>query len=188
MPKKYETLDEVFEEQLQDPEFIELGRKRKPFNELISEFINRRNNLDLTQNEVAKRAKTFQSRISKIESGEHDFRLSTLIDLADALESELLIRLVPYATIRVPEEAHEYAALAIAADDAVPYWGYGRSATDYGSMERNVFGKAFRRVVVPELEVDTNTGSTGVLFHVTGKAEEMFFAEGCIETMQFEKV
>ena len=100
MTKKLESLEEVFEEELQDPLFQEIERKRRPYNDLIIEFINRRNKLELTQTEVAEKARTYQSRISKIESGDHDFRLSTLANLAEALESELIIRLLPFEHAR----------------------------------------------------------------------------------------
>ncbi|MFH1928294.1 MAG: hypothetical protein ABIK79_09025, partial [Chloroflexota bacterium] len=50
--------------------------------------------------DLAKLAKTFQSRVSKIESGEHDFRLSSIVRIAEALETEVSIRLIPFEEAR----------------------------------------------------------------------------------------
>lgn len=90
------TLDELFADGLQDQEFQEIYRRQKPLYDLVAEFINRRTDLGLTQKDLAKLANTFQSRISKIESGKHDFRLSTIIQIAEALQTEVLVRLVPF--------------------------------------------------------------------------------------------
>lgn len=96
MNNKNLTLNEVFKEELRDPEFQRQLRLRKPYEDLIVEIINRRIDLDLTQKNLAKRANTYQSRISKIETGEHDVRFSTIIRVAEALETELDIRLIPF--------------------------------------------------------------------------------------------
>lgn len=88
-------LDKIFEEDIKDPEFQKYYRKQKPYFDLVIELINRRRELNITQKELAKKLGTFQSRISKIESGEHNFRLSTIIDIAEALESELVITFKP---------------------------------------------------------------------------------------------
>lgn len=79
----------------QDEEFRKADRKIKPYYELVRAMIHRRSELGLTQRSLAERVGTHQSRISKIESAEHDLRLSTLIQIAEALETEVSIRLVP---------------------------------------------------------------------------------------------
>ena len=79
----------------ENPEFMKEKRKIRPYYELVTEIINRRVQLRLSQKELAEKAGTHQSRISKIESAEQDVRLSTLIAIAEALETELEIRLVP---------------------------------------------------------------------------------------------
>ena len=94
------TLDELFANDLQDQEFQEIYRRQKPLYDLVAEIISRRLELGLTQKDLAKLAKTFQSRISKIESGEHDFRLSTIVRIAEALETEVSIRLIPFEEAR----------------------------------------------------------------------------------------
>ena len=79
----------------QDPEFDLLHRKSQPITDVIVEIINGRDRMGLTQKQLAKRAGTFQSRISRIESGEYDLRLSTLINIADALDSDVKIGFIP---------------------------------------------------------------------------------------------
>lgn len=94
------TLDELFANDLQDQEFQEIYRRQKPLYDLVAEIISRRLKLGLTQKDLAKLAKTFQSRVSKIESGEHDFRISTIVRIAEALETEVSIRLIPFEEAR----------------------------------------------------------------------------------------
>jgi len=77
-----------------DEEFKKADRRIKPYYELVTQIIHRRNELGLTQKDLAERANTHQSRVSKIESAEHDIRLSTLIQIAEALDTEVMIRLV----------------------------------------------------------------------------------------------
>ena len=101
--KKTLSLDDVFEKDLQNEGFLKKERLRKPYEDLLVDIINRRVELGLTQKDLAEKAKTFQSRISKIESGEHDFRLSTIIQIAEALNSELIVRLMPFETKRAEE-------------------------------------------------------------------------------------
>jgi transcriptional regulator with XRE-family HTH domain len=89
------SFDDVFTALEQDEEFRKADRQLKPYYDLVLAIIRRRNELGLTQKDLAERANTYQSRISKIESAEHDSRLSTLIQIAEALDAEISIRLVP---------------------------------------------------------------------------------------------
>lgn len=95
MNKKPVTLNEVFREDLKDPEFLREVERLRPYYDLIVQIVKRRNKLGLTQEQLADRAETHQARISKIESGETDFRFSTLISIATALAAQLRIQLVP---------------------------------------------------------------------------------------------
>jgi transcriptional regulator with XRE-family HTH domain len=95
MKTKASTLDEVFAKFAGDKEFKNEERKLRPYYDLVVEIINRRNELNLTQKDLADKAGTHQSRISKIESAEWDIRLSTLIQIAEALDTELSISLKP---------------------------------------------------------------------------------------------
>jgi transcriptional regulator with XRE-family HTH domain len=90
------TLEELRAELCKDEEFKAEYRRQRPYYDLIVEIIRRRNELGLTQKELAQKANTTQSCISRIESGEHNVRLSTLINIAEALESSVDIRLVAY--------------------------------------------------------------------------------------------
>jgi len=87
--------DELSSKLDENSDFRKAKRKIRPYYDLVVEIINRRNDLNLSQKELAEKAGTYQSRISKIESAELDVRLSTLIDIAEALESELIINLLP---------------------------------------------------------------------------------------------
>jgi transcriptional regulator with XRE-family HTH domain len=95
---KRTTTFEQFEAELQDnPEYKKEERRIKPFYDLALEIIKRRISLKLTQKDLAEKANTYQSRISKIESSEFDVRLSTLISIADALDTQLSIKFIPIA-------------------------------------------------------------------------------------------
>jgi transcriptional regulator with XRE-family HTH domain len=103
-----ESFDDVFDAYEQSADYRRERRRLKPYYELIAQIINRRTSLGLTQRDLAARAGTHQSRISKIESGEHDIRLSTLVQLAEALGREVAIRLVPQQD--EPMEMQDYPA------------------------------------------------------------------------------
>jgi len=94
MRKRTTSLDELVPVLEGDPEFVQADRRLKPYYDLVLAIVRRRNELGLTQKDLAERAGTHQSRISKIESAEHDIRLSTLIQLAEALDAEVSIQLV----------------------------------------------------------------------------------------------
>ena len=102
--------DEVVAGLKKDEEFKQADRQLKPNYDLVKAIITRRSELGLTQKDLAERANTHQSRISKIESAEHDIRLSTLVQIAEALDTEVSIRLVPInKPIAVTgEEEHAY--------------------------------------------------------------------------------
>jgi transcriptional regulator with XRE-family HTH domain len=96
-PTKGTTHAQFLEELQRDPEFRKQQRLIRPFYRISAEIIQLRNQLGLTQKELAKRAGTHQTRISKIESSELDIRLSTLTDLAEALDCQVVINFVPIA-------------------------------------------------------------------------------------------
>jgi transcriptional regulator with XRE-family HTH domain len=89
------TFEDLIIELEKDPEFRREDRRQKPYYDLILEIIKRRRELNLTQEELATRVGTRQSSISRIESGEHNMRLSTLIEIAEALQARVRIRLIP---------------------------------------------------------------------------------------------
>lgn len=89
------TFEDLIIELEKDPEFRREDRRQKLYYDLILEIIKRRRELNLTQEELATRVGTRQSSISRIESGEHNMRLSTLIEIAEALQARVRIRLIP---------------------------------------------------------------------------------------------
>ena len=112
MNPKAVPFDEVLADLEQDDEFKKADRQLKPYYDLVKTIIKRRNELGLTQKDLAERASTHQSRISKIESAEHDIRLSTLIQIAEALDTEVSIRLIPVnKVIPFMDEEHAYSEL-----------------------------------------------------------------------------
>jgi transcriptional regulator with XRE-family HTH domain len=86
---------DVLAEARKDPEFEKAYRLLGPRHQVIREIVNLRNEKGLTQTQLAKKARTHQSRISKIETGKGDLQLSTLAALAEALDADLEVRLVP---------------------------------------------------------------------------------------------
>jgi transcriptional regulator with XRE-family HTH domain len=89
--------EEVLIKLNENPDFRKAQRKIRPYYDLAIQLIKRRDQLDFSQKELANRAGTFQTRISKIESADLDFRLSTLIEIAEALNEEVNIQLVPFS-------------------------------------------------------------------------------------------
>jgi len=93
---KTSSFDDLLFELDKDPKFREESRKQAPYYDLLVRIIERRKELRLTQKELAEKAGMHQSNISKIESGELDVRLSTLIQLAEAMDTWLKISLVSF--------------------------------------------------------------------------------------------
>src|SRR3569833_2779977 len=83
------SMEDVLADFRKNSEYQKAERLIRPYYELATEIINRRVKLGLTQKDLAEKANTYQSRISKIENGEFDIRLSTLISLAEALDCQI---------------------------------------------------------------------------------------------------
>lgn len=67
----------------------------EPEYEIIRELIRTRNELHLTQSELAKRAGTDQSHISRLENGNYNPSLNFLKKIAEGLNKKLHISFVP---------------------------------------------------------------------------------------------
>jgi len=106
--QKTTSIDTLLNDLRRDSEYRKAERLVGPYYELAVEIINLRNKLGLTQTELAERVGTFQSRISKIESGEHDVRLSTLIGIAEALDSQVSIKMIRFADTVIQSDARRY--------------------------------------------------------------------------------
>ena len=106
------TLDDLFSKLNEDINFRKADRQIRPYFDIAEQLIRLRNEQKLTQKDLAEIMGTHQSRISKIESGENDFRLSTLIEIAEALETEVCIQLIPFAESK-PSEESQYITLFV---------------------------------------------------------------------------
>lgn len=95
--------DELRQKKWQDPEYRAEYRRLKPRYDVVRDLLQLRHAQGLTQSELAKKASTYQSRISRIESAEDDFRIGTLVEIADALDADVEIRLVS----RPPRELYD---------------------------------------------------------------------------------
>ncbi len=96
--------DQVMAERLQDPEFARAYAELEPEFRIIRQLIARRNELKLTQAELAKRAGTGQPTIARLETTGHIGTLASLTRIAEALDSTLEIQLVPKKDSRPAKE------------------------------------------------------------------------------------
>lgn len=94
----YVDHDKLLSRLSESPPLQRAYRLAAPRFAIIRDIINLRHAHGLTQGDLAKRTGTHQSRISKVESGEHDIRLATLVQIADALDADVEICLVPRST------------------------------------------------------------------------------------------
>lgn len=85
--------DVVKAQLLKDSEFAEEYNKLQPRYELISQIIEARKNLKMTQEELAKRSGTKKSNISRLESGSYNPSLDFLIKIARSLGKEVHINI-----------------------------------------------------------------------------------------------
>jgi DNA-binding XRE family transcriptional regulator len=76
---------------MEDAEFEEEYNKLQPRYELISQIIEARKSMKMTQEELAKRAGTRKSNISRLESGSYNPSLDFLIKIAKSLGKEVHI-------------------------------------------------------------------------------------------------
>ncbi len=88
--KKPTNFDELESQLLQDPEIRQEYEDLKPKYEIIQRLIKRRNQLRMSQSQLAMTVGTRQPAISRLECGEfNDVTLSTLIKVANALDLDL---------------------------------------------------------------------------------------------------
>lgn len=105
MTKKLISHEEVMRIARQDPEFIREERKINVYFELAKQVYQMRKKTGMSQIDLAKKSKTYQTRISKIENAELNANLSTIISIAEALDCEVTIEFKKCKDIR--EEALE---------------------------------------------------------------------------------
>jgi len=67
----------------------------KPQYEIIQAIISRRNELSLSQRELARMVGMHQPAICRLERGDHDIKIGTLFKVADALDLSFSISTTP---------------------------------------------------------------------------------------------
>ena len=93
MTNKRATNFEEFEAKLlEKPEIRREYEALKPKYEMISSLIKRRNQLRISQTELARIIGTKQPAISRLEKGDYNTTLNTFFKVADALDLEVSIR------------------------------------------------------------------------------------------------
>ncbi len=86
-------LDDIKAKLMEDAEFEEEYNKLKPRYELISQIIEARKSMKMTQEELAERAGTRKSNISRLESGSYNPSLDFLIKIARSLDKDVHIEI-----------------------------------------------------------------------------------------------
>ena len=85
--------DDIKAQMMEDAEFQEEYNKLQPRYELISQIIEARKSMKMTQEELAKRAGTRKSNISRLESGSYNPSLDFLIKIAKSLGKDVHIEI-----------------------------------------------------------------------------------------------
>jgi len=93
MSKAGVKFSEIKERLLKDEEFRAEYEKLKPRYDVISQIIETRKNLNMTQEELAFRVGTQKSNISRLESGTQNPSLDFLTKVAHSLGKELEVTL-----------------------------------------------------------------------------------------------
>lgn len=85
--------DDIKAQMMEDAEFQDEYNKLQPRYELISQIIEARKSMKMTQEELAKRAGTRKSNISRLESGSYNPSLDFLIKIAKGLGKDVRIEI-----------------------------------------------------------------------------------------------
>lgn len=82
-------LNKYFQKQMQNEEFRKDYNALEPQYEIVRQLINERNQLKLTQKQLAEKVGIKQSNISRLESGNYNPTMDFLQKIAQALGKEL---------------------------------------------------------------------------------------------------
>ena len=93
MNKAGVNFEKIHNRLMQDEEFKAEYEKLKPRYELIAQIIDARNKMNMTQEELALRAGTQKSNISRFESGSYNPSLDFITKIARSLGKEIHISL-----------------------------------------------------------------------------------------------
>ncbi len=91
-----DDLQKHIQESMADPGFQKAWKETEPTYELIRQIIALRLRKGLTQRELARRIGTTQSVIARIESGGQNMSIRTLKKIANELDADVKIELLPY--------------------------------------------------------------------------------------------
>jgi len=94
MENKKTDFDEFLEEQLKDPELKEMFDEATAELDLAFELQAVRNELNISQEELARKTGILQSNLSRFESGRHEPSLPTLRKIARALGCSVKVEIV----------------------------------------------------------------------------------------------
>lgn len=94
MSKAGVSFDSFKKRLMADADFAEEYERLRPRYEVISQIIEARKELNMTQEELAKRIGTQKSNISRLESGNYNPSLDFLIKVAQGLGKELKIQML----------------------------------------------------------------------------------------------
>jgi len=86
---------------LSEPEFRREYEALGPEFELVESIIKRRIELKMSQEELAAKVGTGQAAISRLESGNANPTLASLVEIAAALEADLHVELKPKNVVRL---------------------------------------------------------------------------------------
>ena len=89
---KHISFDDLQKEWMKDPEFVKEMAKQEPEYQLARSLIKARIMKNLTQAQLAKKAKTNQASISRLEWASSKPSLSLLRKIASALDANLITR------------------------------------------------------------------------------------------------
>jgi len=87
-----------------NPEYARLWAERAVERRIAQQLIKYRMAHNLSQEELARRAGTSHSQISRLESGQHQSSVATLEKIADALDLDLDITFTPRRPVLVPTD------------------------------------------------------------------------------------
>ena len=93
MSKPGVKFEKIHDQLMADEEFKAEYERLKPRYELIAQIIDARNQLNITQEELARRVGTQRSNISRLESGAYNPSLDFIAKLAHGLGREVSISL-----------------------------------------------------------------------------------------------
>ena len=95
MKNKLYTLEDDLKKRLEDPEFSRLWQESELEYQLARRLIEKRLKQKISQRDLAKKVKTTQAVISRIENMNSNPSLSFLKRIAEALDSRLEIHFLP---------------------------------------------------------------------------------------------